>query len=89
MKTIEIAEATGSLRTYARLARKGPVVVTERGKPVAAVVPLEDSDIESLSLSSNPDFVALIERSRAECTPGSGISTTEIRRRLAKRRRTS
>jgi len=41
---------------------------------------------ESLALATNPDFLALIERSRARCPAGSGISTEEMRRRLAAKR---
>ena len=54
---------------------------------VAMLVPVDSADLESLSLSTNPDFLAIIERSRARCKPGSGISTDEMRRRLAERRR--
>ncbi len=88
MKTVEMSEATGPLGEYAKKAGKEAVVVTRRGKPVAALVPVEDADMESLSLATNPDFLAIIERSRERCKPGSGISTGEMRRRLAVRHRT-
>jgi len=44
---------------------------------MAALVPIEEVDLESLSLGTNPDFLALIEQSRARCQP---------RQRLAARR---
>ena len=44
--------------------------------------PAIEVDLESLSLSTNPDFLALIEQSRAHCHPGAGISTSEMRERL-------
>ncbi len=87
MKTVEMSEATGSLSEYARKARKETLVVTRRGKPVVALVAVQDEDLESLSLAENPGFMALIERSRARCKPGQGISTEEMRRRLAQRRK--
>lgn len=87
MKTVELSGATGSLSEYARKARKEGLVLTRRGRPVAILVPVDSADLESLSLSTNPDFLAIIERSRARCKPGSGISTDEMRRRLAERRR--
>ncbi len=86
MKTIEMAEATAPLADYAEEASKETVVVIRQGKPVAAVVPIEESDLETLSLATNSDFLSIIERSRARCPAGSGISTEEMRRRLAARR---
>jgi antitoxin (DNA-binding transcriptional repressor) of toxin-antitoxin stability system len=82
MKTLEMSEATGSLAEYAQRARYETLVVTEGGKPVTALVPIEEVDLESLSLGTNPDFLALIEQSRVRCHPGAGISTGEMRERL-------
>lgn len=87
MKTIELSRATESLFEYTKKARKEGLVLTRRGRPVAMLVPVDSSDVEILSLGTNPDFLAIIERSRARCRPGSGISTDEMRRRLAERRR--
>jgi antitoxin (DNA-binding transcriptional repressor) of toxin-antitoxin stability system len=86
MKTVEMSEATGPLCEYAERAHNETLVVTEGGKPVAALVPIEEIDLESLSLGTSPDFLALIEHSRARCHPGAGISTDEMRARLAARR---
>ena len=85
MKTVEMSEATGPLSEYAGRAQHETLVVTEGGKPVAALVPIEEVDLESLSLSTNPDFLALIAQSRTRCHPGGGISTDEMRKRLAAR----
>ena len=41
-----------------------------------------DADIEAVSLSNNPKFIALIERSRARQRSEGGISSEEMRRRL-------
>jgi len=80
MRTVEISEATASLSDYAREARKGTLVVTRRGKPVAAVVPVEGMDLESLALSTSRDFIALIERSRASYRESGGVvSLNEVR----------
>lgn len=82
MKTIEITEATASLAEYARRVSADPVIVTVGGKPVAALVAIENSDLETVSLSTNPEFLAIIERSRARQQAEGGISTKEMRRRL-------
>ena len=87
MKIVEMSEATGPLSEYAERAHGETLVVTAGGKPVAALVPIEEVDLESLSLGTNPDFLALIEKSRTRCPPGAGISTGEMRERLAARRR--
>ena len=81
MKTLEITEA--SLSEYDPKAETW--VLTQNGKPVAAVVPIGDVDLESLSLGTNPDFLALIEESRRRCPPGRGISTQEMRARFKER----
>ena len=87
MKTIEMTEATGSLSDYARKGFKEPLIVTRRGKPVIAVMPLAKEDWESVSLATNPKFMAIIRRSRASHRPGTGISTEEMRRRLGLKRK--
>ena len=89
MKTIELSEATGPLSDYAQRAEGEALIVTEGGRPVAALVPVEQLDLESLSLSTNPEFLSLIEESRSRCPPGTGISTDEMRSRLAARSRAS
>src|SRR6266478_5544603 len=82
MNTIESDRATQSLGQAAREAAGEAVVVTEHGKPVAVLLPLENTDLETVSLSSNPRFLKLIERSRSRMSQEGGISSAEVRRRL-------
>ena len=82
MRTIDIAKATGQLREYAELVGKEPVVVTRSGKPIAAVIGVDDFDYESLSLSTNPQFIELIARSRARLEREGGIPAAEVRQQL-------
>jgi prevent-host-death family protein len=82
MKTLEITQATAPLAEYAREVSKEPVIVTLDGKPIAALVPIENVDWETIRLSTDPQFLALIERSRARQKTEGGISSTEMRRRL-------
>ena len=89
MKTLEIGKATGSLAHYARSVRKEPVIVTRRGKPLAALMPVANTDSETASLSTNPQFLALIERSRARHQKRGGMTSTELRLRLGLRGRLS
>jgi prevent-host-death family protein len=82
MKNLEIQEATASLAEYVREVAKGPVIVSRKGRPVAALVSIENTDWETASLSTNPRFLALIERSRKRHDMEGGISEEEMRRRL-------
>jgi len=84
MKTVELKKATLSLSDYTKKAKKEPVIITEDGRPIAALVSIPNSDIETVSLSNNSKFIAIIERSRARHKAEGGISTEEMRRRLEK-----
>ena len=77
-----MTEANSSLAEYARQLGLEPLVVTVDGKPVAALVAIENADMETVSLSTDPEFLALIERSRARQQTEGGISSDEMRRRL-------
>lgn len=82
MKTIEVAKATLPLSDYAKEVAKEPVIVTVKGKPIAALVSISNADIETVALSNNPQFLNLIERSRSRQKTEGGISTEEMRQRL-------
>ncbi len=76
-----MSEATASLSDYARKVRSEPVVVMRRGKPMAALMPLDEDEWEDMIVSKHPGFIALIERSRARYKAGHGISLAEIKRK--------
>ena len=82
MKTIEIEKANSPLSEYAGEAIKEPLIIVTKGKPMAAIVPLENADLETVSLSTNPDFIALIERSRTRQKDEGGIKSDDMRSRL-------
>lgn len=87
MKTVDIKKAKSSLGDYARGVKDSPVIVTEGGKPVAALIDLSNTDMETVSLSTNPVFIAMIERSRARQKSEGGLSLEELRSRLRKNRK--
>ena len=82
MKTIELTKATAPLNDYVRRMGKGPVVLTSHRKPVAVLITIKNADLEDIALSTNPKFIAMIERSRARLKAEGGISSEEMRRRL-------
>lgn len=81
MKIVEIAQANATLAEYAAGLAEEPVIITSNGQPIAALITLENIDLETISLSTNPKFMELIERSRARRSKG-GVSSAEMRRRL-------
>ena len=83
VRKVEVADATESLATYIRKAAgsRSPVVVTDDGIPVAALVMLEDTDLETVALSTDPGFLELIQGSRARHAQEGGLSSAEVRLR--------
>ena len=86
MKTIKLESASRSLAAYAKELDDQIVVVTDRNKPVAAVVPLKNVDRESLALSSHPEFLEIIEKSRRQFAAGDTLSLEEMKRAVLPRR---
>ena len=84
MKTLELGKAAGSVATYVGDAKKGPVIFTIKGDPVAALVRVTSADLETLSLSSNREFLRMIARSRTAWKAGAGLSAGQVRRRLSR-----
>ncbi len=80
MRTIKLSEASQALAEYVAGRRDEIVVLTEGNKPVAALVPLRPADRDSLALSGHPDFLALVERSRAEFRQGHTLSLEAMKR---------
>lgn len=87
MRTVDISQAADSLPEYGRGKRGETWVLTRRGRPVAAVVPLDDEDYFSMRLASDPRFIAAIERARSRYAATGGLSLAEVRRKhgLAKK----
>lgn len=71
--------AGGVLKDVASSGR--PALVTSRGKPVAAVVPLNEEDLEDWVLASAAKFVASRRRADADLAAG---ETTSLEEFLAK-----
>jgi len=86
VKTIEMDDVAASLSSLVRQARAEPIVITVRGKAVAALTAIDtNTDLENLLVNNDPRFQALIERSRARNPAGTGLSTAEVRRQLRQR----
>jgi prevent-host-death family protein len=82
MKTIDIADATSPLADYVPGVHSEPLVITEHGKPTAVILPLADTDLETIALSTNPAFIALIEQSRSRTQAQRSLSAAELSGRI-------
>jgi PHD/YefM family antitoxin component YafN of YafNO toxin-antitoxin module len=82
VKTIELDDAPEALAEAARDAVNTPLIITNKGKPYAAFLSVQDADWESIRLATSPRFQAIIERSRERQRREGGISPEEMRRRL-------
>jgi len=82
MKIVDIGKATNPLADYIEAVRSEPLVVTDHGVPTAVLLPLTNTDMETVALSTNPKFIALIEGSRARAREEGGLSPDEMRRRV-------
>jgi hypothetical protein len=78
MNRVEVDETDLSAKDLAKLARTGTVVLTRKGKALAAVNALNGSDWESVALANNPKFQAIIEESRRSYREEGGVSLDQV-----------
>jgi len=82
MKLLSIEHNT-SIAELARMTKSGPVILTRKGKPLAAVRRLVGNDWESISLANNPEFKAIIESSRRSYRLHGGIGIDDVCKQLS------
>lgn len=80
MKSIEFTDANLSLADVVLAALVEPITVTHAGRPLVVFSSAIGCDAESVALSVNKDFLAIIERSRESYRENGGISAAEMRR---------
>lgn len=82
MKILSTYEAKNSFPKVLKLSRKDVVIVTKRGKPVAAIEGLDgEEDLEDYLLERSPKFWAMIRRARR----GKSVAIAQVRRDLGLR----
>lgn len=89
MRTIKLSEASRPLAEYATELDDDIVLVTQRNRPIAAVVSLRNADREVLSLNRSPTFLKVIQRSRRDFAAGRSRSLAEVRELFGLRGRTN
>ena len=80
------ASESFALAEYATELADDIVVVTDGNRPLAALVPLKNVHRESLALSTHPEFMKLVKRSRKEFDLGKTVSLDEMRSRVRRMR---
>jgi len=83
LRTLEIEKAVEPLSIYAKDLGDDILVLTSNKQPVAAIVSLRNVDRESLLLSTAPEFMEIIEKSRAEFNLGRKLSLEEMKEEVA------
>ena len=82
MKTVELSAATRPLSEYVAELGGDFIILTSKNEPVAALVSLDYMEIESLSLSLNPQFAQILDEARAEFSAGKKLSLDEMKREM-------
>ena len=79
MKIASVAEVKSQFSAFLKASEGGPVVVTRNGRPVAAIVGVQDEDeIERLLMAYSPQLRAILERSRQQFREGQSLSEEEF-----------
>jgi prevent-host-death family protein len=67
-------EVAADFAAYLKASKKGPVVVTSKGKPVAVLLSSgSEDDLERLLLGHSPKLQAILEAARQRFRQGRGI----------------
>ena len=85
MKFCTIRELRINPNRTLRQSRRQRVVVTVRGRPTYAIVPLSEDDFEGLNIDLYPELRKSLEEGEKAFDRGEGISLAELRRRLKPR----
>ena len=82
MKTLSVESKNVSLDTLVEMAGRETVIVTQDSKPLLAVIPVDQEDLQTWQLGENPQFLELMRRSWERLHAESPISLAEARQRL-------
>ena len=82
MKAMKLPKELQSFLEAAETSREETLVFTEKKRPVAALVSLRRVDQESLALSTNPEFLKIIETARKEIRTGKTTSLEALERKF-------
>jgi prevent-host-death family protein len=74
VKVATQSEVAADFAEYVKATKKGPVVVTSKGKPVAVLLRSEsDEDVERLLMGHSPKLQSILQAARKRFREGRGI----------------
>jgi PHD/YefM family antitoxin component YafN of YafNO toxin-antitoxin module len=82
MKAMKLPKELQSFLEAAETAEEETLVFTRKKRPVAALVSLRKVDRESLALSTNPQFLRIIETARKEVRAGKTTSLEALEKKF-------
>jgi hypothetical protein len=82
MKVVPLEQTTLTVIELAEMVQGGSVILTRNGQPVMEVKALSGIDRESVALTQNPRFTALIEDSRDAYRQTGGVGLDDLRQEL-------
>ena len=85
MKAMKLPKEIESFLDVAETAREETLVFTKKKRPVAALVSLRKVDREALALSTNPQFLRIIETARKEIRGGKTVSVESLQKKYGVR----
>ena len=84
MKAMKLPKEIQSFLDTAEASEQKTLVFIQKKRPVAALVSLRNVDRESLALSTDPQFLRIIESARKEVRAGKTISLEALERKFRK-----
>ncbi|HEX9374057.1 MAG TPA: hypothetical protein VF897_23795 [Roseiflexaceae bacterium] len=82
MTTVVREQDNPSLEELIEMAAQGIVIITHDNKPVFALVPVTEDDLQTWRLGENTEFLELMRSSWDRLHAEGGISLAEARKRL-------
>jgi len=82
MRAMKLPKEFQSFLDVAETEAEDTLVFTKKKRPVAALVSLRKVDRESLALSTNPQFLRIIETARKEVRAGKTISLEALEKKF-------
>jgi prevent-host-death family protein len=75
VKVVSQEEVAADFAQYVKATKKGPIVVTSKGKPVAVLLRSEsEDDVERLLMGHSPELQTILEAARKRFREGRGIA---------------
>ena len=78
MQIVDVAQSAKVLEESFAKNVPTPLIITRDGQPLAVVLPTEGADVESVRLSFDPKFLAIIQDSRRSVATEGGIPIDEV-----------